>query len=133
MKKLLFSIFCFFITNSIASATDVEIVYLKEASPPDKEVFAAVKQTIEEYKNKLQWKEKCSLNINFEHGIIETNWHPVHKGEVSRKIQLFVWGKLYRVDVWHSAPLRILKPKKDYMARLTEMRLQARIEEILNR
>ena len=117
---------------SMMACVNVQPVYLKEASKPDMKVFSAAKQMMERYKDQLQSKDGCLLIVDMNNGVLETDWHPVHKGEIERKIQIFVWGEIYRVDVWHKSywdPFKI--PKKDYMARLEEMQLQSKIHEYL--
>ena len=37
------------------------------------------------------------------HGVIQTGWFRTHKGEVTLKAIVKVWGPYYRVDVWHKA------------------------------
>ena len=118
--------FCIFLMAGCAH--EMTPVILKEAPEPNNRVLLAAKNTINEYHDSLQWKDQCSIEINALAGIIETNWHPVHKGEVKRKIQIYVWGKMYRIDVWHKGSLFSSTGKKDYMARLVEMNLQSSIE-----
>ena len=112
----------------VGCAHEISSVILKEAPEPNNRVLLAAKNAINEYHGSLQWKDQCSIEINDITGIIETNWHPVHKGEVKRKIQIYVWGKMYRIDVWHKGSLFPSTGKKDYMARLVEMNLQSSIE-----
>ena len=112
----------------VGCAHEIKPVLLKEAPKPDYQVLSVATKAINEYYDSLQWKDQCVINIDNNDGIIETNWHPVHKGEIKRKIQIYVWGKMYRVDVWHRGPFTSSYGLKDYMARLVEMDLQSSIE-----
>ncbi len=132
MKRLILLIIFFTVFSNISFASDIKSFYIKEAPIPNKNVFSAANQAIEQFKDKFLFTDECRLNINPEHGIIETNWHRVHKGEVCQKIQIFVWGNLCRVDVWDKPYLGIFKrPYKSYMSRLTEMHTQTLIDNIL--
>ena len=118
----------FLIFLLVGCAHEIESVVLKEAPKPDNEVLIAATNAINEYYNLLQWKDQCTVKVHKDTGIIETNWHPVHKGEMKRKIQIYVWGKMYRVDVWHKGTFSLSEGQKDYMARLVELNLQSSIE-----
>lgn len=115
----------------VGCAYEIKPVILNEAPEPDKVVLLAATNAINEYHNLLQWKDQCTIKIDDDSGIIETNWHPVHKGEMKRKMQIYVWGKMYRVDVWHIGRFSLSSGQKDYMARLIEMKLQSSIEKKL--
>lgn len=76
------TILFFFILLMAGCAHEIRLVILKEAPAPDNRVLLAAKNAINEYHDSLQWKDQCSIKINDVKGVIETNWHPVHKGEV---------------------------------------------------
>ena len=116
-------------------ASNTAIIHLKEAPAPYKKLFSIIRDVMINYKKNMEKQgiNNCALEIDSVNGAIETNWHPVHKGEQTRKIQVYVWGNLYRVDVWHRPKLRLSnKARKDYMSRLTEMQLQQEIEVLIN-
>jgi len=123
--KLTFFLIIFIVVGCVH---EIQPVFLKEAPKPDETILSAVSSSLKEYRESLQWKEKCSITTNREAGLIETNWYPVHKGEVKEKIQIYVWGKIYQVDVWHKGNFRSSSAKKDYISRLVEMNLQTSIE-----
>ncbi len=106
-------------------------IRLYEAPKPDDRIFSAVSNVMREYIDGLEWKNNCVLEIDTV-GIIETNWHPVQKGDVKRKIQIYVWGATYRVDVWHKSIFAPFRGSKDYNSRLAEMNLQFKIEKKLS-
>ena len=126
----------YFVSAGIATASSTEVIHLIEAPPPDEKVFASAQIIIDEYRNEIQklGTKSIKLDIDAAHGTIETSWHRVHKGELERKIQIYVWGGIYRIDVWHRSTLGLgKKTKKDYMCRLIEMQLQEKIEKELQR
>ena len=116
----------------LGCASENTKILLKEAPKPDNKVLFVVSNVMQEYRNKLQWKNECFVEVDNEKGIIETNWHPVHKGEVKRKIQIYVWGTIYRVDVWHKNTIGLSSGGKGYMSRLVEMNLQLKIDNKLS-
>ncbi len=132
--KIIWLILLLLILSQTVLASEVETIYLKEAPRPEKSLFSTVTIIIEELEKEMQQIGSTSFTktIDKDKGIIETNWYPVHKGEVSEKVQIFVWGNIYRVDVWHKSRIGIWRtPKKGYKARLVEMNLQSKIEKLL--
>lgn len=67
------------------------------------------------------------LEEDVEAGLIQTAWFPVHKGEAEQKVQIAVWGSLYRVDVWTRSVLTG-KLGKDGRSQGAERDIQASIE-----
>ena len=127
-KKIVkvFGIIIFLIVS--IGCVKIRKIYLEEAPKADKEVFFIAKQVMEEYKNRLYYIKYFCLEAELENGIIETNWHPVGKGVIKHKIQIYVWGTLFRVDVWHKS---FKTPKKDYIARFVELQIQSKIQKNL--
>lgn len=112
----------------LGCAAEVSKVKLSEAPKPDEKLLSLISSVMrEDYINSLEWKEGCVLEVDA-NGIIETNWHPVKGDQTTRKIQIYVWGSVYRIDVWHQYLLSPLRVTKDYDSRLVEMRLQQAIE-----
>jgi len=107
-------------------------IALAEVEPPDALLFARIEEVAEQYRKELQWADRCSFVADREAGRIASNWHPVHKGEVERKLECYVWGSVWRVDVWDRPAGGLRKAAgKGYMARLAEMQIQQRIVEAI--
>ena len=115
----------------LGCATEVGKVKLYEAPKPDEKLLSLISSVMrEDYIENLEWKEGCVLEVDT-NGIIETNWHQVKQDQATRKIQIYVWGDIYRVDVWHKYVLSPFRGTKDYASRLVEMQLQQSIEKKL--
>jgi hypothetical protein len=107
----------------------------QEAAP---NVLSIAIEAISDYQKTLQWSENLIIRPDAENGVIDTSWYPVHKGEVSEKIQVFVWGENYRIDVWHRAGWsfwyspsgwsKFNVPYKTEITRMKEFQLQETIE-----
>jgi hypothetical protein len=95
----------------------------------DPQIFNIALKAVADYQSNLQWGENLKIESDAEDGFIETNWYPVHKGEVSEKVQIFVWGDNYRVDVWHgSSNSKFRVPYRGDHASAREIRIQEAIE-----
>ncbi len=111
-------------------AAEINKIRLYEAPKPDVRIMRAVSAVMREYMDKLDSKNQCVLEVDTD-GILDTNWHPVQQGTIKRKIQIYVWGDSYRVDVWHKPTFGPFRGSKDYQSRLMEMNLQFAIEKKL--
>ena len=125
----------------LTSSVDVSYDFVKKIrygreepiSKPNPDVFQIAINAIKDYRSEfLQWNEKCILKLDIENGVIETNWYPVHKSEVSEKIRVFIWGTNYRIDVWRRSNWNTLSkyrlPSKGEHALALEIYLQEAIE-----
>lgn len=113
-----------------AFASGAETIALKEALKADTKVFEAAEKAIDKYKEyaKKAWGVNVVTKFDKDKGLLYTDWHRVHKGEVEWKIEIMVWGHIYRVDVWERPSIGLFRyPRKGYMCRLEEMRLQQEI------
>ncbi len=127
MKKyILFLIF--YIISLSGCSTKHELIILKEAPKYDNTLFEKVIGVVQSYKSNLQWNNLCSFEIDRVNGIIESNWHPVHKGEVQRKIEIYVWGTTHHIDVWHKNTIGFSSAHKGYVSRLVEMKFNLDIQ-----
>lgn len=95
MCSLAFSAVCQTNSHNLSSLASADT----ESMATD--TFTVIKAVLQKYRDDLQWSEKCSLSADERAGTIETTWHPVHKGEVERKVQVLLSGNTYKIDVWH--------------------------------
>lgn len=132
-------IFLIFMCISILTATSNKLIasevpiILKEAPKPDLEVFTIAARILNEYKEyaRKAWGVNVIITLDELNGVLYTNWHRVHKGEAEWQIQIMIWGHLYRIDVWERSSLGFFRnPRKGYMCRLEEMRLQDRFDKL---
>ncbi len=87
--------------SSVSNAAELQDPYIDQLAPPNQILLEAAENGVNSFKESSQFKKEWEVTIDREKGTIETNWFPVHKGEVESKIQIAVWGSLYRIDVWH--------------------------------
>jgi hypothetical protein len=137
MKKVIFLLSLFLglvLFTQAAVAFDVATPYVTAAPAPDQDLFYRIKAVIDQYRLELPWSAECDVQFDLQRGIIQTNWHPVHKGEVLQKVQVYIWGDMYRVDVWNKRAFLafLAKPKKKELARTYEWKIQNMIEEKVN-
>jgi hypothetical protein len=130
--SLLFVAFIFISLQMFTShADDMETTFLKEAPKPAPKVFELSRSALLGYKEyaKNAWGSNVEITFDANKGLMATNWHKVHKGEAEWMIEVIVWGGKYRVDVWERPSIGLFRyPRKGYMCRLEEMRLQQEID-----
>ncbi|MDQ1832709.1 hypothetical protein [Massilia scottii] len=98
---------------------------------PDAQLFRDVHDGLQTYRLRGVALEPGDLRLveNPETGLIQTAWFLVHKGESSQKVQIAVWGSLYRIDVWTRGTLTG-KIEKTFFSRVAEREIQQAIEDV---
>ena len=126
---------CMFMSlHMVASASEgpevpaSELTGFPRASP---QVFLAAVNGLEAYRNTRPYKDKWHISKSEPNGTIETDWYPEHKGEVTLKVQIAVWGNSFRVDVWQAVGLLPSATKTEW-SRRAERHIQAAIESQLS-
>ena len=98
---------------------------------PDADVFVGAREGLEAYRtqNRTIAGNDWTVREDPQNGLIETGWFHVHKGEVKLKVQIVVWGPLYRIDVWSRALLGG-RVRKTWWSRVAERAIQEEIERL---
>jgi len=79
----------------LTNAHKLDDPHLRGYPFPKKEVVQAAKQILQSYLESKHIEEKVSVDVNYEKGIVETDWYLSHKGEVRLKVRVVVWGAFF--------------------------------------
>ncbi|ATQ74097.1 hypothetical protein CR152_05880 [Massilia violaceinigra] len=98
---------------------------------PDAQLFRDVREGLQTYRMRDVPLGPGDLRLveDPQTGLIQTAWFLVHKGESSQKVQIAVWGSLYRIDVWTRSTLTG-KIEKTFFSRVAEREIQQAIEKV---
>ncbi len=99
---------------------------------PDPVLWNAIQEVLQDYSKGTtisEWK----LSSDKTKGLLWTNYFRTHKGEVRLKIEAVVWGKEFRVEVWHNTGTIFKWPRKTEWARRVERALQVQVHEQFGR
>ena len=135
MKKLIYFLFGIFFSAILAlwtfSKSEPDSLGLNVVVHPDSLLYIKVLKGLQDYQSHQLYKSEWTISADPSTGIIETNWYPTHKGEIRLKIQIAVWDKSYRIDVWQRIQLILFSQvvKTDW-ARRVEYNLQTSIESL---
>jgi hypothetical protein len=131
MKTSLVIVSLIFILTQVLAiksyASEPESLYLDQFESPNKLVFESIRKGFGSFQEQRPYKLEWKVIIDEKKGIIETNWFPEHKGEVKLKVQIAVWGSIYRVDVWQQTGF-LKAPYKTIWSMHFERNLQNEIE-----
>ena len=105
--------------------------FLENAPPAMPAVVEAVKTVLASFKERDKTISGWSLVFNEEQGTFETSWFNRHKGEIRLKIYAVVWGKFYRISVYHNTSWIFNNCDRTIHSRAMERKLQEQIKLVL--
>lgn len=111
-----------FVFASEAFELDTELG--RDVGIPDPSTWQAALRGLDAYRLAHRYPEAWVVHADVSHGLIETDWYPVEKGEIVQKTQIRVWGKQFRVDSWQKVGWLVPTVHKTERSRRTDIDIQ---------
>jgi hypothetical protein len=115
------------ITLFLHTQSDIESPIVRLSPRPDSLVFLSVVRSTEQYRDSSLYASYWKIDANSSTGLVQTNWFPDHKGEITLKIQIVVRGTSFHIDVWQKLPFWGGIRKTEW-SRGREYEIQSKIE-----